>query len=303
MKYTTVAIMALAGLIGTDSRAAEEPSASRGEIRMAVQNGGPIRELRYRYGENQLRIDRPGEVIPAPPVNLLDLEKGTLSILHPHNGTWEQAPVGGTVDLVSNTPTTVPESIIPAPPVSPPADWPEMPGRPKDLPAGIGPGAAAKPAPAASTPGMPAGIPSGMPAFPAMPDFPMEGMAGDEEPMVLVPQNQTNELFGFSCRLYEITTPNHGSLSIWLTDDSILPPFHLLVHEVPSSHGQVEWDEQVAHLLRKEKMFPLLAELKGKGDDSLAQWRVLSIKTDVKEKDQSGIFKMPEGLHRLHGEI
>jgi hypothetical protein len=280
--------------------------APRSEIRLAVRNGGGNRELRYRYNADWLRIDRLGENIPAPPVNLLDFGQGTLRIIHPHNGTWEQGAIGG----VGNPAPWTPKSPAFAKPIedeplpttarrAPPADWPEM---PTDLPEGIGPGAAKTPSPAASIPGMPAGgVSSGMPAFPAMPEFPMKGM-GDNEPMVLVSQNQTNELFGFSCRLYETAVPDHGTLSLWLCDNPSLPPFHLLAYEIPRRHGRPEWNEQVAQLLREGKMFPFRMVLKGEGDATLAEWSVLSIKTDVEKKDQEGLFEVPVGLYLLPAE-
>ena len=46
-------------------------------------------------------------------------------------------------------------------------------------------------------------------------------------------------------------------------------------------------------------MFPFRAVLKGEGGDILAEWSVLSIKTDVEEKDQNGLFEVPSGLHLL----
>jgi len=352
--------------------------ALRGEIRMTMQNGGTDQEIRYRYTETQLRIDRPGEVIPSPAVNLLDLETGTLCIIHPHNGTWEQGAVGRVADPILH----IPGSAIPAAPhMAPPADWPEMPenlpegigpgaaqapspsasipgmpaggmpafpampvfptpgiggqdavggvgdpakvageigdpalltpgatrrkppvdwpGMPENLPEGIGPGAAQAPSPTTSIPGMPAGgTSSGMPDFPAMPAFPTPGMGGQKS-MSLVFQNQTNELFGFSCRLYEMAVPDRGTLSLWLCDDPGLPLFHLLAYEIQRRQGRSEWVEQVAQLLRKEKMFPFRAVLKGEGGATLAEWSVLSIKTDVEEKDQNGLFDVPAGLHLL----
>ena len=272
-------------------------AAPRGEIRLAVRNGGAERELRYRYNADELRIDRPGENIPAPPVNLLDFGAGTLRIIHPHNGTWEQGSIGGAGDPekvaggIAAPAVHTPESAVPASPRrAPPADWPEMPGRPAGLPEGIGPGAAKTPSPVASI--------SGMPAFPAMPEFPMEGMGGTE-PMALVSQYQTNELFGFSCRLYETAVPDRGTLSVWICDDPSLPPFHLFAYETQRRQGRSDWDEQVARLLRKEKMFPFRAVLKGEGGNVLAEWSVLSIKTDVEKQDQEGLFEVPAELHLL----
>ncbi len=177
-----------------------------------------------------------------------------------------------------------------------------MPGIPGNLPEGIEPGAGEAPSTINAPAGMPSpGISAGMPAFPEMPAFPMEGMGGNE-PLALVPKNQTNELFGFSCRLFEAKVPDAGTLWLWLCDDPSLPPFHLLRHELLRGHRQPEWDEQVARLLRKEKMFPFRAELKGEGGDLLAEWRVLSVKTDVKESDQTGLFDIPAGMCLLPAE-
>ncbi len=280
--------------MGLVARAAVEPC----EIRLSMQQGERVQELRYCCRDQQVRIDHPGKIIPSPPINLLDLETGMLSIIHPHNGTWEQGTVAGIADPVSPA-SAVPGSQIPAtgatPRMAPPADWPEM---PQGLPSGIGPGAAQASPSATMVPGMPAGMPGGMPSFPAMPDFPMAGMGGDK-PLALVSQNQTNELFGFSCRLHEVALPRHGTLLLWLCDDPALPPFHLLAHEIHRRQGRSEWDEQVAQLLRKEKMFPFHAVLKGEGDAVLAEWSVLSIRTDVEEKDQEDLFEVPAGLHFL----
>jgi len=139
MKYKTMGVVVLVGLVGRVFPAAEKSSVFRGEIRMTMQNGGTGRVFRYRYTETRLRIDRPGEVIPSPRVNLLDLEKGLLCIIHPHNGTWEQNTVGGVAAPILH----IPGSPIPAVTrMAPPADWPEMPGMPGNLPEGIGPASA-----------------------------------------------------------------------------------------------------------------------------------------------------------------
>ncbi len=301
MNATKTIIVILAGLAGTVSVATEKRSRSRGEIRMALRNGGSNREFRYRYNKTQLRIDRPGEIIPSPPVNLLELEKGELILLHPHNGTCERGALDGdkTARPTQPAPPVTMQETPTQPRKTPPADWP---GMPQNLPEGIGPGAGKAPSTINAPAGMPSpGMSAGMPAFPEMPAFPMEGMGGNE-PMALVPQNQTNELFGFSCRLFEIKVPELGTLQLWLCDDPSLPPFHRLRHELLRGHGRPEWEEQAARLLRKEKMFPFRAELKGEGGDLLAEWRVISVKTDVKESDQSGIFDIPTGMYLLPAE-
>jgi len=303
MKTTQIIIVTLTGLLSMASLATEKQPLPRGEIRMSLRNGGSSQEFRYRYNATQLRIDRPGEIIPSPPVNLLDLKKGVLTLLHPHNGTCEQAALNG--EQTDRPTRPIPPATMPTMPEqshrAPPADWPEMPkmqGMPQNLPKGIGLGAEKAPSSINAPMGMPS---SGMPAFPEMPAFPMMGMGGNE-PMALVPQNQTNELFGYSCQLFDVKVPEFGTLQLWLCDDPSLPPFHQLRHELLHRHGRPEWEEQVAQLLRKEKKFPFRAELKGEGDDLIAEWRVLSIKTDVKESDQTGIFDLPSNVYLLPAE-
>ncbi len=275
----------------------------RGEIRMAVKNGGRSQVLRYCYAGNQLRIDRPGEIIPSPPVNLLDLEKGTLSILYPHNGTWEvgaeagdqRLEVGGQRSRAGDQGSEVgSQSSVVAPRMAQPADWPKTPAPPGGLPEGVGP-ASSKTPPSSFNPG----TSMGMPAFPEMPTFPMPG-AGGEKSMTLVSQGQTNELFGFSCCLYNVVIPRKGTVELWLCDNPGLPPFHLLAYRLQDRRDRSEWDKQLAQRLRNEKKFPFRMVLKSEeGGDVLAEWDVVSIKTDLKEKDVDGVFDVPSEMHRL----
>lgn len=267
------------------------------EVRLSIKNGGQVQEFRYRFRDQQLRIERSGKIIPSPPVNILEVETGLLSIIHPHNGTWEQGSIVEGTHPVSPAPVAI-EASIPAieerPRMDPPTDWPDM---PSGMPAGIGPGAK-KPSPTATlVPGMPAG----MPAFPAMPDFPMEGMGGDE-PLTLVSLNQTNELAEFSCRLYEATVAREGKLVVWLSDDPRLPPFHLLRHELPNSRQQPEWNEQLAEQLRKKNLFPFKVELKAENGQTIISWTVLSVRTDLKKEEFDGLFTVPDGLYQLPSE-
>ena len=267
-----------------------------GEIQLSLQNGDRNQMFRYRYNATQLRIDRPGEIIPSPPINLLDLEKGTLSILHPHNGTWEMG------DETENQRSEVGDQgsdvrgsrSVAAPRMAPPADWPKMPAPPSGLPEGIGPSASKTTAPPFNP-----GTSMGMPAFPEMPAFPMPG-AEREKSITLVPQNQTNELFGFTCRLYEAVIPRKGTVELWLCDNPGLPPFHLLAYRLQDRRDRPEWDKQLAQRLRNEKMFPFRMVLKNnEGGDILAEWNIVSIKTDLKEKDLTGVFDIPSEMHRL----
>lgn len=286
---------------------------------MRIRDGGAVRELRYRFRGQGLRIDRPGEVVPSPPVNLLDFEKGTLSILHPHNATWEQVRVdatngsGSAVDPVPFAPPpAIPEPARPE--YTQPTNWPDRPALPDDVPPGIGPrppgttpaSSPGFPPPVAAgmMPGTPAGMPPGMPVMPGMsamsgmPAFPPMPLPGEAEPMELTCKGRTNDLYGFSCRLHELTVPDWGTMSLWLSDDPGLPPFHLLRHEAPRSHGRMEWFEKVAALLSKKRMFPFHAELKGEGNDALATWKVLSV-TPLPGADDAALFSVPETFDRV----
>ena len=254
-------VLATVGLsFATETGNREKAFTSRGEIRLTIHDRGRKQVWCYRYNNKQLRIDCPDKIIPAPPVNLLDFSAGTLRILHPHNGTWEER------SLKENTEG---------------ASFP-FPGNhiPVSTPAG----------------GM---VPGGMPAFPQRPMPPMEGMDG--ESMVLVPQNQTNTLCGMTCTFYEIKLPrDEGTLSLWLSDDPTLSPFYLPAYRLSDSRDRMEWPEQVAQILRKQKLFPLSLTLQRKDSAQiLAEWKVEFIKTDLEKKDQESLFKVPEGMHQL----
>lgn len=270
----------------------KEPQAVRNEIRFHIKNGGDQREFRYRYTLTQIRIDRPGDLIPSPAVNVLDLEKGTLRILHPHNGSWEQTFLDGSSATAE---TALDSSAFPS--IISPVDGREITGLPNDLPKGIGPGAVVSAIPSDPM-GMTGGMPMEMPAFPVMPDFPMDE-GGDVDLMKLTSQGQTNMLFGFSCQLYEMTLPDQETLSLWLCDDPGLPAFYLPANGVLRPHELQEWDRKVARILRQEKKFPFHVILKGESGDTRVEWRVLSVKPEMDPAAFNGIFEVPSEMYRL----
>jgi hypothetical protein len=296
------------------------------EIRMVMQDGGMKREIQYRYTKTQLRIDRFGNTIPSPPINLVNLKTKTLRIIHPHNGTWEEGlleektpktdgfpqmphlPAGIGPQTTPSQPAPPSQSVSPPPsesgstPMVPPKGFPQMPeGFPTNLPAGVGPNAT--PPKAMPVPTMPAGMPQGgaggmMPQ--GMSAFPMPPMGGrSEKPLQLIPLNQkTNTFCGVVCQQYKMELPRMGSLTLWLSDDPSLPPFYPLRYNMPDRRGHSRWSEKLGQLLRKEKKFPIQLELRGSGKDLQVQWKVLSIKPKQKQKD-SQLFCVPTNLHKM----
>ncbi|MEM9080146.1 MAG: hypothetical protein AAGC74_05575, partial [Verrucomicrobiota bacterium] len=90
-----------------------------GQLTLKLSSGSHHETHRYRLKDHQLRIDQPGDLIPSPPINLINLKTNTITLLRPHNGT-------------ARTFTATNES--PAPANTPPG-FPAMP----QLPPGIGP--------------------------------------------------------------------------------------------------------------------------------------------------------------------
>jgi hypothetical protein len=284
--------------------AAEEAFPPQGEIRLQVVDGGSARELRYRFRDRRLRIDRPGKLVPSPPVNIVDQAAGKLRILHPHNATWEEAPIDSTnrsVRPLAPTPALLPPAGPPPalPSLTPPTTWPEPLKLSDDLPAGIGPGPPGlSPDFSPLAAGMAPGVPAGMPSIPGMPAFPPMPMLGEAEPMALMAQDPTNALHGFSCRLHEVEVPDWGTMSLWVSDDPRLPPFYLLMHEVSCSSGRSEWYELVTALLREAKAFPFHAVLKSESGHALATWEVLAVTFGLAGED-ADLFGVPAEFHRL----
>ncbi len=303
------------------------------EFLLIIRDGGQKQTWQYRYDKNRLRINSVGRHIPALPINLLDFASNTISIIHPHNGTWEKSALNGSStdkafpappppvvppQMRMTQPVTPqpvpPQQMAPALPVIPPPPAlpqqtnnlpnsikhkfapPAMPDLPANLPKGIGPGAA-NPLSAPST--EPAS--GGMPVFPAMPAMPPIGLMHEApDVMKLIPQNKTNTLFGVTCRLYKMKiTRNKGTLFIWLSNSPVLPPFYLPSRELPNQRYHAEWQEQVAQILRKKNFFPLHLELKTESGTTIAEWKIKSLKTDIKQKYNEEIFKVPEEMHLL----
>jgi hypothetical protein len=115
--------------------------------------------------------------------------------------------------------------------------------------------------------------------------------------MGLAPKGETNDFHGISCERYEVKVPGHGTMSLWLSNDPTLPPFHLLTHQPPDP-GHREWDDRIAALLRKENRFPFLAILKGEAGDTLARWEVTAYRPRLAPDTPADLFAVPQEFDR-----
>ena len=267
---------------------------SEGRLIFEITSGSRTETHLYQRKGDQLRITRPGDHIPTPPLNLVDLETGRVTVLFPQNGTARTIETADEQPPASSGPST--------------SGFPAMPG----LPPGIGPNATSGPAPA--TPARPApgeetarigpdpsklpavhngkpfaipatpapgdapaepGVPlpkapaptsnPGMPEMPTSPDRPampemppMPGGPGAAQAFVLKATAETKELHGYPCTRFTLDLPREGRLALWLTPEEPLFPFHRLRSEGPDSFRPAEWPDQLAALLRSRNLFPLL---------------------------------------------
>jgi hypothetical protein len=286
----TFAILVLAAWISSPAAAAEPKPFTNGEIRLRVISGPQETEFRYLLRDGTMRIDHPGEIIPAPPVNLLDLASGNLTILHPHNGTWQRVPAAklrprqlGTSGLPDIGPRQ-------APGITPPGE------------AGHVPVVAAVPA----SPGpRPPDFPRPMPAIPPSDAFPVPSALSQElaipfgrvPPMELKATPEQREIHGYPCTRHTLAIPREGVMSLWLAGPGLFPPFHLLeadLPDLPRSHDELA---KVPALLRERDLFPLLAELKGGDRSPILHWKVTAI-TPSTGVDAS-LFLVPGGFQPL----
>lgn len=112
-------------------------------------------------------------------------------------------------------------------------------------------------------------------------------------PLELVDTGETRELLGYTCSRHLISMPREGELTLWLARPGLLPPFHLLVDDVPR---QPSWELRVASLLRESDRFPLLAELHEEGQ-LLVRWEVSAVHAAPVTDDS--LFEVPVSYHRL----
>jgi hypothetical protein len=273
--------------------ASDPPPFTVGEIRVSTRNGTDEMELRYRLKGGRMRIDRPGESVPAPTFNLLDLCHNTLRIIHPRNGTWQE--------VLADTPAPS----DPARPMPPP----DLDLGPRHAPDVRPPGEPASVPPAPAMPGARSGIgpdfprppflqarpgklPPGARPGPIVPPIPMLGSM-PVTPLELVDTGETREIHGYTCTRHTVVIPREGELTLWLAGPGLLPRFHLLVDDLPR---QPSWELRVASLLREKDRFPLLAELHEDGQ-LLVRWEASSIHHGPVADDS--LFEVPVSYHRL----
>ena len=303
----TFTALVLAAWISFPAPATEPKPFAAGEIRLRVVSGPQETELRYRLKDGRMRIDHPGEIIPAPPVNLIEFASGTLTILHPHNGTWQEIPAArlqrppsgiaglpgppsgiGPRQLPAITPPGraghVP--LEPAGPVNFAPRLPEIP-RPPGRP----------PLPALPTvPQLTTGVPE-PPAIPAVSAGAPPMVPGQAPPMELKAANEQREIHGYPCTRYTLAIPREGEMSLWLAGPGLLPPFHLLEADAPALAQRRDELAKVPALLRERDLFPLLAELKGEDGSPLLRWEVTAITPGMGEDDS--LFQVPANFQPL----
>ena len=299
--------------------AAEISPFVEGELSLTITSGQREEIHLYRVKGDQLRIDRPGEIIPSPPVNIIDLKSGLVTILHPHNGTSS-----------SYTPSDA----------FPEADTPGLPLGMPQLPPGIGPQSSAKPAPEPEKPARIGPDPSKLPGVTEMratsetPDIPELPDAGSQPnlppqiqqtsilspppmpamppmlggpataPFALKATGETQEIHGYPCSKHTMELHREGTLTLWLTKQEHLFPFHTLSYEGPNRFGRQEWQDQVSSLLHKEKLFPLLLTLteSQKNDEpaaELARWEVTAIKPTTLQPSEEDLFLVPASYQSI----
>ena len=307
----TFTALSLAAWISFPAPAAEPKPFTVGEIRLTVVSGLQETELRYRLKDGRIRIDRPGEIIPAPPVNLLELKSGTLTILHPRNGTWQEIPAAklrrppsGIANLPGPPPGIGPRQLsaitppgqaghVPLDPAEPAKFTPRLPEIPRPPERPPLPPLPAVPPPAA---GVPAGVPGPL-AIPAVPAGAPPVLPGQAPPMELKATTGQREIHGYPCTRYTLAIPREGEMSLWLAGPGLLPPFHLLEADAPAlAPGRDEF-AKVPALLRERNLFPLLAELKGEDGSPLLRWEVTAITPSAGEDDS--LFQVPANFQPL----
>jgi hypothetical protein len=302
----TFTALSLVAWISFPAPAAEPKAFTIGEIRLTVVSGPQETELRYRLKDGRMRIDRPGEIIPAPPVNLIELASGTLTILHPHNGAWQEIPAArlrrpqsGIAGLPGPPPGIGPQQL---PAITPPGQAGHMPLDPDPVgPAKFAPRLPEIPRPPErpplpTVPPPAAGVP-GPPAIPAVPGITSPMVPGQAPPMELKATAEQREIHGYPCTRYTLAIPREGEMNLWLAGPGLLPPFHLLEADAPAPAPGRDEFAKVPALLRERDLFPLLAELNGEDGSPLVRWEVTVITPSTGEDDS--LFQVPANFQPL----
>lgn len=115
--------------------------------------------------------------------------------------------------------------------------------------------------------------------------------------MELRATKETRVIHGYKCTMHTLSIPLEGEMSLWLPAPGQLPPFHLLLEDVPRQQGRPDLLQQVPALLREKDLFPLLAELKGEDGGEMFRWEVTRILPGKVE--DADLFEVPASFHPL----
>lgn len=257
---------------------APRAGAFEGLIQAEVIRGGQTVTLQYSASPHCLRVENTATNWPYP-VDLVDTDTGTLTLLFPNNRTWVTLPLA---------PDTVPASgivpspaALPAPPVSFPAAQ-TMPGStPFTMPA-----QQAAITPTTASPAMPmplSPVPGGMPTMPL-------------DKLALKATGQSTNLLGYACAGYELKQAG-ATMTIWATDR--LLPFQGWIQNQPAHFGRRQLEDQWVDLVKARKLFPLLAILKRDHGPERYRFEVKAITPKKFTDADAPLFHLPTDYQEI----
>ena len=310
--------------------------AFEGRINAVMIQGNETNALLYTVGTTSLRVEMTATNWPNP-VDILDINSGTLTLLFPNNHSYvqlkpatEAATVGAPSFAMPMPPAGLPPGVGPqstsaAPPM------PTMPNMPA-IPTGVGsqagttPGMPVPPRPVMpnmpSTGGMPsmpnmpalppgvgpqagAGMPSA-PGMPAMPNMPA-GSGMPSMPVMPMPmmQNAKPELqtTGQKTNLLGFACQQYvlkqrgETLEVWATDS--LLPYQPYLQNQPHRFGPSRIEDQWPAMLTSRKLFPLLARLRYDNGAERFRFEVQSVTPQKLTAEDAKLFQPPEGYFEI----
>ena len=301
-------------ILGCLATLASTAVAFEGRINAVMTQGNENNALLYTVGTTSLRVEMTATNWPNP-VDILDRNSGTLTLLLPNNRSFVH--VKSATDVATATapgplgmpmsPGGLPPGIRPqSAPIAP--SMPAMPNMPA-LPPGVGPQTQMTPAmpppamPARPQPpvGLPPGVgpqsaggpgASGMPSMPAMPMMPMMPAAKLE----LQATGQKTNLLGFACQQY-VLKQREETLEIWATDQ--LLPYQPYVQNQPHRFGPQRIEEQWPGMLTSRKLFPLLVSLRYDSGAERFRFEVQSVTPQKLTDEEAKLFQPPDGYFEI----
>jgi hypothetical protein len=277
--------------------------AFEGRISATIIQGNDASGLLYTVGTNSLRVEMTATNWPNP-VDILDLQSGTMTLLFPHNRSFVRLkPVPESPSAAPGFPQ-MPGGLPPGVgPQSPPPGAPAMPNLPAregigptNLPGMPAPNMPALP-PAVGPRTQPATMPgappaAGMPSMPAMPMMPPPMM----EKMELKAIGEKTNLLGFACEKFEIKQRGE-TMEIWATDQ--LLPFQNYIRNQPHRFGPRMIEEQWAGMVKARKLFPLRATLKFDNGTERFRFEVKSVTPQKLRDEDAKLFEPPAGYFEV----